>query len=893
MKRIKLHLGACALLAGSAALISSCQDYTPFSNDTAKNVAYTHEFENIFGNIDDNQDWDLYGQLAKGVGPITRATGDTPEKTTVSDITVTKAQHDTYITVLPELNISGNNYTGSNLGQVTQDFLSTAREFTLAPVHWTTSSNDEIGIYWYVDEEDNETTTMMGKDNKMYYVKFFTIFSGHKVNLKKYDSASGLTVDLTGAGSVDMENDGDYLISTPVKVTIPSSIVYYGFYIDNGGTTRYSEWNLNPAAPNVEDTDDHKASYTATFNLKNLGLSTTDDHQYLCFEDWFETGDFDLNDVVYYAEGLSEENIIDNDIITEKAILVCEDLAQFDFDFNDVALGLEYKEEDEYHWVTITPEEGDPYQKKVLDGSTINLNITAMAAGGAYESTITFGNPNAETKTTLGEIHSLMNEEGTYTALNHSIINAGSTYGSDGQTFTIASENLPEEWDIDTYGTHLSQLFKQGYFQISCNGGLSASAITSSGTISTDKETNSAPQMMLLPWYFEWPTEGTIISDAYTGFSDWVSDITQTNWIFDTQVEGKVADRGEFTKESGSSSSDDTSLLTEIINPTVQTGRTFYYDANTTYSNGVYLDIWGYDAILASTSTKAELTVEYAYKPSGYIYVDDGNGNLLVQDSFGNNVATTSTYTISASKLQTALEAPGGIWIFAYGDNANLKVTSASIKFIGVTNPEIRHNLTVSQTSLSFVTTDNLTLTAASSTGAAITVESSNTNVATATIADDGTITVTPVANGKATLAVKAAKSGDYEANIKQVFITVNQGELELTLGTTGTCDEAFDSWSTNKANYVIATTNVSDLASWTNGATLTVTTADNQNAVYKIKDPDGNVLASSVGGSYENPKSFDLTAEQIAACKTSTGYEMRIECSYFATIASAVLTAK
>ena len=72
-KKITLSLRRCLLLAGTMALVSSCQDYEPFSDETLHDKAYTHEFERKFGKIDPNQNWDLFGQLARHIGPETRA----------------------------------------------------------------------------------------------------------------------------------------------------------------------------------------------------------------------------------------------------------------------------------------------------------------------------------------------------------------------------------------------------------------------------------------------------------------------------------------------------------------------------------------------------------------------------------------------------------------------------------------------------------------------------------------------------------------------------------------------------------------------------------------------------------------------------------------------------
>ncbi len=61
--KTNLNPRMCLLLAGTMALVSSCQDYEPFSDETLQDKAYTHEFVKQFGEIDPDQDWDLFGQL--------------------------------------------------------------------------------------------------------------------------------------------------------------------------------------------------------------------------------------------------------------------------------------------------------------------------------------------------------------------------------------------------------------------------------------------------------------------------------------------------------------------------------------------------------------------------------------------------------------------------------------------------------------------------------------------------------------------------------------------------------------------------------------------------------------------------------------------------------------
>ena len=123
-------------------------------------------------------------------------------------------------------------------------------------------------------------------------------------------------------------------------MTIPEEIPVFGFYLTNNLGTRYSESKLNKRI-SKNGWDNVSPCYVATFNIqKDIDATSSDNRDYLCFEDNFDDNetDFDLNDLVFAIGGLDENSIIDRTTVNENAILVCEDLNEFDFDFNDIAL---------------------------------------------------------------------------------------------------------------------------------------------------------------------------------------------------------------------------------------------------------------------------------------------------------------------------------------------------------------------------------------------------------------------------------------------------------------------------------------------------------------------------------------------------------------------------
>ena len=184
----------CFLLSGIAALVSSCQDYDPSSEQHVQDVAYTHEFERQFGDIDPNQNWDLFGQLARKRHAVTRADQYVNQVSITyspsSDyIRISKEEAQEYQKVLPESPVWGANLTDvgmTNLGRVKQDFVASDHTFTLAPVYWITGGNqDEIGIYWYTDDEKNADVTIMGSDGELYWLVRKKLLDG-KTRLQYY-----------------------------------------------------------------------------------------------------------------------------------------------------------------------------------------------------------------------------------------------------------------------------------------------------------------------------------------------------------------------------------------------------------------------------------------------------------------------------------------------------------------------------------------------------------------------------------------------------------------------------------------------------------------------------------------------------------------------------------
>ncbi|MBR5715781.1 MAG: hypothetical protein IKX59_04290 [Bacteroidales bacterium] len=894
----------CFLLSASAAFVSSCQDYEPYND--VQDKAYTHEFERQFGKIDPNQNWDLFGQLARRKNRGTRAPkADEIIVTELNSdddaIIVTLADNQEYNKVLPE-GASGDigshptvRYEDTNLGRVVQDFVATAHEFTITPVHWTTSGSDVIGIYWYTDDESEATETIMGADGELYWIVTKPIITG-KTRLD-YFTNDGRTLQVPGDPQhidcsdvfnyQNWQDRAQYLISHPVQVKVPEEIPYYGFYMQQN-TKQYSESKLNQRIT-ISNFGDKQPCYVATFNIqRDIDADYPDDRDYMCFEDWLYTGDFDLNDLVFRVEGFDEQAVIDQTTINENAILVCEDLTEYDFDFNDIALLLNYTEEIDRQY-EFDHQKGQYYISKV--DTLQSLKVTALAAGGAYESTLTINNNE------WGEIHALLNETtaewGSTNKKRHSIINASSIYTDrKGQSIVIPKADLPDK-NVGTgdgqYPTYLSQLFDtEGFFEIHSDQDGDAVKLIQNNSFK-GKGKGTAPQMMLLPEYFEWPLEEKYICDAYTGFTDWVEDVTKTNWILDTQVEDLITDRGDLTPII---SPDAPSEVVESIVLTPQRGTFIYTDnaGNHTYNNGIFLDLSGIQDEAYDGAT-AKLHITYNSRPSERIWIDDAFGReILSHNTAATDGVTVVTYTISAAKFKNALESDG-IWIVSRYDRL-VEISAATIDIHNVTT-EAHHKLFVDPLYMTFETMNPQTITASSSTHGLISFTSSDESVAT--VSSSGV--VTPVAEGYCSIVVRAEASTvdgkEYKSTSERVSIEVITGDeyrVVLRLGPTNDIAGA----TGNLTNYALCTTMRDVMDNWSSGATLIVTKTAGDNSYFQIQNVNNQVVGATQQATQQtdNRATFTLSAAQLQQCRNSegTGYTFKILHSENTYIQSAVL---
>ena len=222
-----------------------------------------------------------------------------------------------------------------------------------------------------------------------------------------------------------------------------------------------------------------------------------DNVKYLCFEDFRGTtythsgvkSDRDFNDVVFVFNPAPE--IVHNE--GSKWVLAVEDLGVTDdYDFNDAVLCIER-----------------------VSGTT-TAKVTPLAVGGTLSIKLMHdGNPVSD------ELHSYFGAEKTDG--KYPMINTTSA-GVPGKSFIVP---VTREWTLSEYTNT-----QMGGFNIMVDE-------DQNETIITPPNPGDAPQMICVPYTWNWPKERVRIDTAYPGFTKWGN----TNKD-DTQYAGTVWGNG-------------------------------------------------------------------------------------------------------------------------------------------------------------------------------------------------------------------------------------------------------------------------------------------------------------------------------------------------------------
>ncbi len=570
--KIKTILGI-ALAAGS---LASCSVEDTDTAADKVNETYTREFVKLFGTINPNQDWSVVEQksvtvnlpkashvqifekqgnefrLAADYENVTKQTitfdgteGDNTPFLVFVDNAAYAVENGETLTIgsaatakrgparakkYPEglgwiergdkdiiklsstdvtLNVLANN-NGKNvldMGTVTEmasgnrGLLNKGVTVNFYPLYWNSPKKHTVGIYYndqgtsqivhipvYADKTDTYVNDADKEDLAFYTSRIGAIdypVETDAENCWHYSHTKSILSPIIGKWDVTYER-GFKFRSRPYAITPPSSLAA-GIYVEVDGKYYYSDPALN----------DGKKFFAQNHVSSSDG--TDDNYTYLCFDDPDDNGnegDKDYNDLVLYTP-TEMTPITRNE--TEWTI-ACEDLGgTFDYDFNDIVFRVRHTSGNDYAILIPVAAGGTLPAQLCYNGNEISDEWHSHFGNG-YESNV--------------------------------MINTGKGVETHAVK-TIRLENLPTDWSIKAFTTQAN--------------GLSIKVTRADGTVAsvTGPSNGSAPQMLILPYDWQWPVELTRIDKAYTGFGTWGSNYTNSSWVNTKVAENVISGFGD------------------------------------------------------------------------------------------------------------------------------------------------------------------------------------------------------------------------------------------------------------------------------------------------------------------------------------------------------------
>lgn len=394
-------------------------------------------------------------------------------------------------------------------------------EIKMPVVYGATQISDRLGYIYYKDGQDPLTQPhyILINDARPQSNIYFNSWKGQAVgnmDLSNWSEAEeslfGKSKDTKMYGTsyklafFGENHDQEATYNFPAGYHIVFFIAPYQPYNTNDYSNHngnYTDVNYNYSLPELNKRINHKdcnndgcPTYDPNRGAIKAASWTFNGQTFLGFEDG--GGDEDLNDIVFWVQGQYKTpeppiTVPDPDPLpepqSESWIIACEDLGNTDdIDFNDVVFSVSH-----------------------TAGET-TAKVTPLAAGGVLPSNIYYGGSN------LGEIHNLINGAQPNANGQYSMLNTGSK-GTPGSAITI---NVPADYSVTNHG-----------FTVKVKD-QNESIVLESAQIGT------APQMLVLPGEWAWPTERTPIGTAFPMFVDWSKAAnTAIDW-YKSPVEGKV-----------------------------------------------------------------------------------------------------------------------------------------------------------------------------------------------------------------------------------------------------------------------------------------------------------------------------------------------------------------
>ncbi len=398
---------------------------------------------------------------------------------------------------IPQVLNDNNKKNVVNQGTVTEfvsgnrGLISEGKAISFYPVYWNSPKQHIAGIYYNDDRTGQLVHIPMYADKTDTYKddpdKEDLAFFRNAIEAVAESAARTVETDAencwhyTSGGLFGTAWDVSYyrkFRSRPYTIN-PSTNLAAGIYVEVDGKYYYSD-------PALNDGKCFFAQRTITD-----GNGTDDTYSYICFDDPDDNGnegDKDYNDMVLYTPQQLTP-ITHNE--TEWTI-ACEDLGgTFDYDFNDIVFRVRHTAGNDYAY------------------------IFPVAAGGTLPAHVYYQGTQIP-----GEWHSFFGNGYESDVM----INTGKG-PEEHAVKTIRLEGLPTDWSIKALTSN--------------SNGLTIKVERADGEVSsvTGPTNGSAPQMLILPYDWQWPVELTRITKAYPSFGEWGANYTNSSWL-----SNKVAD---------------------------------------------------------------------------------------------------------------------------------------------------------------------------------------------------------------------------------------------------------------------------------------------------------------------------------------------------------------
>lgn len=429
-----------------------------------------------------------------------------------------------------------------DITKVEQGFSITSKggEISLPFIYGATQMSDRFGYIYYKDGQDPLTQPhyILMNDSRPYTNIYFDSWQGTVIGSNGMELANWAkdgTTSLIGYDKETLVWGTEYKLAffgdshdQAATYNFPAGY-HIVFFIDNPKDGHvgynYSLPELNLRINHKDSNSDNKLTYDANRGAIKATAWKYNGMTFLGFEDG--GGDEDLNDIVFWVEGdfNTDQELPEVPSTTQPKeesqswILACEDLGSTDdYDFNDIVLEVRTKIETE-----------ETFEGQAKTGETFKkatLQVRCLAAGGTYQANIAYDNG----RVSVGESHALLGRPGSSDMLNTKTLDCPFS-----EWITLEETTDEKEWGNIQNANSWSIDNIAGKIQIVVTDDDNK---TGNAALISAPTTGEAPQMIIVPGDWLWPTERAHIEEAYPDFKTWNSNASLTDWYAN-----KVADK--------------------------------------------------------------------------------------------------------------------------------------------------------------------------------------------------------------------------------------------------------------------------------------------------------------------------------------------------------------